>query len=80
MGVRFFMARQRPTTRWALPVGIKPAIIFGFPECVQGDLTRRAVISAPEVCAHRTAIAAAGHGFEGVQEQQSGTEPQGIAT
>jgi hypothetical protein len=27
----------------------KPAIIFGFPECVQGDLTRRAVISAPQV-------------------------------
>jgi hypothetical protein len=26
------------------------AIILGFPECVQGDLTRRAVISAPEVC------------------------------
>lgn len=64
----------------ALPEPKEAAIILGFPECVQGDLTRRAVISAPEVCAHRTAIAAAGHGFEGVQEQQSGTEPQGIAT
>ena len=34
----------------ALPEPKEAAIILGFPECVQGDLTRRAVISAPWVC------------------------------
>ena len=49
----------------ALPEHKEAAIILGFPECVQGDLTRRAVISAPEVCAHRTAIAVPGTGLRG---------------
>ena len=38
---------DQPVNQKALPVAVKPAIIAGFPECVQGDLTRRAVISAP---------------------------------
>ncbi len=33
--------------RKALPARVKPAIILGFPECVQGDLTRRADICGP---------------------------------
>jgi hypothetical protein len=41
---------ERLESRRALPEGMKPAIILGFPECVQGDLTRRAVISAFVVC------------------------------
>ena len=66
----FGQATKRPPGAGAKAVPAagaqEAAIILGFPECVQGDLTRRAVISAPQVFGlSDSRMGRCGHGWRG---------------